>query len=141
MAAVRPEWEYLDVVSTPDQTTEMRVTGQRRVGGIVATLVYGAGGLELWARHRNGTVVPVLALAWAQVVDIVGTDVSDWRGYQRRGLRITLTDGRREDLVVPPVLAEVRAARGSGTPWNVVVASRILAAHTAVTPQGPTTLP
>jgi hypothetical protein len=110
----------------------MRVTGKRTINGVAAPMLYGPAGLELWARHKDGTVVQVLAIPWTRIVDIVGTDVPNWRGVEQRGIRITLTDGGREDLVVSPTnRAWIKAARAAGTSWNVVAASKILAKRSA----------
>ena len=130
VAAAHPGWTVLSAATTHDQDDAMGATGKRRVAGVPATLLYGPEGLELWARHRSGTTVRVLALPWAQIVDVVGTDVPNWRGVDERGLRITVTDGSREDLVISPTPGAVRAARATRTEWVAVVASEILARRT-----------
>ena len=130
VSATHPGWAVLSAATTHDQDDAMDATGRRRVAGVPATLLYGPEGLELWARHKSGTAVRVLALPWAQIVDVVGTDVPNWRGVDERGLRITVTDGSRADLVISPTPGAVRAARATRTEWVVVVASEILARRT-----------
>ena len=101
VAAAHPGWGILQVRSTSSLMEAMAATERYVVIQVNATLAYGPAGIELWARHRDGSIVRVVEHPWSQIVDVeVADDIRDYRGRRVQGLRTTLVDGDEEDVIV-----------------------------------------
>jgi hypothetical protein len=121
------------VLTTSSQIEAMGATEKYVVAQVNSTLAYGPTGIELWARHRDGSVIRVIEHPWSQIVEVRAVDdVLNFRGWRVRGLRITLVDGHDEDLIVTvPADLIIGSSRATKIPQLTALANDILARRTA----------
>lgn len=126
VAATHPGWAVTSAVTTPAQAELLRAAGGRARREAAVTLAYGPGGIELWARHRNGSLVPVLQMPWADVVDIRALPGMPFgRDARTTGLRITLADGSHQDMRAIATSGLRKVADRAGTSAVAVLAADI----------------
>ncbi len=132
VAAGHPGWHVATVLTTRSQAEAMRSTGNRLIVQVATTLTYGPAGIELWARHKTGSLIKIFSYPWPVIADVSwAADVRNMRGFPAQGLRITLVDGRREELLAVRPADVAGAARASKSRLVKALADDIAARRTA----------